>query len=174
VKNPSAGRPDGSGLRVLVLRSAFNAHVVEGLAQGSLRELRELGTGSAGVESLEVPGAFELPLAARAAAESGRYDAIVALGAVIRGDTDHYEHVARESAAGLARVALDSGVPIAFGVLTVQKEEQALARSRPGPANKGAEAVRAAVAMVHVLRALRGRPRRRRGARPPARRRSRR
>ena len=171
MKNPSAGRPDGSGLRVLVLRSAFNAHVVEGLAQGSLRELRELGTGSAGVESLEVPGAFELPLAARAAAESGRYDAIVALGAVIRGDTDHYEHVARESAAGLARVALESHVPVAFGVLTVREEAQALVRSQPGPGNKGAEAARAAVAMVHVLRSLRGSSRRR-GARRAVTRRS--
>jgi 6,7-dimethyl-8-ribityllumazine synthase len=143
-----------------VLRSAFNVPVVAGLEWGCVEELLSLGTARSGIESLEVPGAFELPLAAQVAAASGRYDAIVALGAVIKGDTDHYEHVARESAAGLARVSLQSGVPVAFGVLTVRKESQALARSRPGPDNKGAEAARAAVAMVHALRSLRGGSRR--------------
>ena len=156
-----------------MLRSAFNAPVVDGLAQGCFRELLALGTARGGIDSIDVPGAFELPLAARAAAQSGRYDAIVALGAVIRGDTDHYEHIARESASGLARASLESGVPVAFGVLTVRKEAQALARSRPGPSNKGAEAARAAVAMVHVLKSLSG-PSRRRGARRGSTRRSRR
>jgi len=108
-----------------------------------------------------VPGAFELPLAARAAADSGRFDAVVALGAVIRGDTDHYEHIAREAAAGLAAVARRTRMPIGFGVLTVTSEDQALARSAPGPGNKGAEAALAAVAMVHVVRRLRGGKRRR-------------
>jgi 6,7-dimethyl-8-ribityllumazine synthase len=173
VKKPPAGRPDGAGLRVLVLRSAFNAHVVEGLTLGCLEALRELGAGAEDVESQEVPGAFELPLAARVAARTGRYDAIVALGAVIRGDTDHYEHVARESAAGLSRVALETGIPVGFGVLTVREEAQALARSAPGPGNKGAEAARAALAMVRVLEALRGRRGGRRRATAPARGRSR-
>jgi len=91
----------------------------------------------------------------------------VALGAVIKGETDHYEHVAREAASGLAAAARETEVPVAFGVLTVQREEQAVARARPGPSNKGAEAARSAVAMVHVLRAVGGRQRatRRRGAR---------
>jgi 6,7-dimethyl-8-ribityllumazine synthase len=103
-----------------------------------------------------VPGAFELPLAARAASGSGRFDAVVALGAVIRGDTDHYEHVAREAASGLAAVARETGTHMGFGVLTVASEEQALVRAAPGPGKKGAEAARAAVAMVHVVRRLRG------------------
>jgi 6,7-dimethyl-8-ribityllumazine synthase len=160
VKQPPGERPDGAGLRVLVLRSAFNAPVVAGLARGCVEELLGLGTTRSRIESLEVPGAFELPLAARVAAASGRYDAIVALGAVIKGDTDHYEHVARASISGLARVTLRSGVPVALGVLTVRKEAQALARARPGPDHKGAEAARAAVAMVHALRSLRAGARR--------------
>ena len=106
------------------------------------------------MEVVTVPGAFELPLAARAAAETRRFDAVVALGAVIRGETDHYEHIAREAAAGLSRVALDTGVPVGFGVLTCETEAQALSRSAPGEGNKGAEAARAALAMVHVLRGL--------------------
>jgi len=105
--------------------------------------------------------AVSFPLAARAAAGSGRFDAVVALGAVIRGDTDHYEHIAREAASGLAAVARETGTPMGFGVLTVASEEQALVRAAPGPGNKGAEAARAAVAMVHVVRRLRGGPRRR-------------
>src|SRR6266581_4737809 len=86
-----------------------------------------------------------------------RFDAIVALGAVIKGETDHYEHIAREACHGLAAVSRETGVPVGLGVLTVAREEQALARSAPGPDNKGAEAARAAVAMVHILRSLGGR-----------------
>lgn len=146
--------PDARGLKILLLRPAFNAAAVEGLLRGALEALAEMGADrdDLGVET--VPGAFELPLAARAAARSGRFDAVVALGAVIRGETDHYEHIAREAAAGLAAAARETGVPIGFGLLTVASEAQALARSAPGPGNKGAEAARAAVAMVHVLRRL--------------------
>ena len=92
---------------------------------------------------------------------TGRFDAVVALGAVIRGETDHYEHIAREAASGLARVSYRTGVPVGFGVLTVEREEQALARSAPGLGNKGAEAARAAVATVHAVRTLSGKKRRR-------------
>ena len=141
---------------MLILRSAFNPRVVEGLLAGARSALGSMGVAKAAVTVEEVPGAFELPLAARAAAESGRFDAVVALGAVIRGDTDHYEHISREAAAGLAAVARETGMPMGFGVLTVASEEQALVRSAPGPGNKGAEAALAAVAMVHVLRRLRG------------------
>lgn len=147
------------GLRLLVLRAAFNAPVVGGLAEGARAAFLAAGGRARDLAELEVPGAFELPLAARVAAASGRYDAVVALGAVVRGDTDHYEHVAREAAAGLQRAALDTGVPVAFGVLTVRDVKQALARCAPGPDNKGAEAARAALAMVAVLRALRARKR---------------
>ena len=145
--------PSAQGLRVAVLYAAFNPRIVGGLLDGAVAALAEMG--AEGLVREAVPGAFELPLAALAAAGSGRFDAVVALGAVIRGETDHYEHIARESASGLAAVALETGVPVAFGVLTVASEAQALARSAPGPENKGAEAARAAVAMVHVLDRLR-------------------
>jgi 6,7-dimethyl-8-ribityllumazine synthase len=102
VKEPSVQRVSARGLRVALVRSAFNARIVEGLAAGARRALREAGAADAKIESFEAPGAFELPLLAKAAAESGRFDAVVALGAVIRGDTDHYEHIAREAATGSA------------------------------------------------------------------------
>jgi 6,7-dimethyl-8-ribityllumazine synthase len=159
--------PSARGLRVAIVRSMFNGQVVDGLLAGAGQELLELGLAPEALTVVDVPGAFELPLATRAAAESGRFDAIVALGAVIRGETDHYEHIARAAAAGLAGVSVDWGVPVGFGVLTVADQTQALARSAPGPANKGAEAARAAVAMVHALRRIA------RGAKP-ARRRARR
>lgn len=143
-----------AGLRIGLVRSAFNASVVGGLADGARAALGEMGAADADVVEIEAPGAFELPLACLAAARSGRFDAIVALGAVIRGGTDHYDHVAREAASGLMRVSLDTGVPVAFGVLTVFDEAQARARSGPGTENKGAEAAHAAVAMVHLLRGL--------------------
>jgi 6,7-dimethyl-8-ribityllumazine synthase len=157
VKQAPQERPDARGLRVAVVRSTFNAAVGEGLLQGAQAALLEMGAGAEAVTVVNVPGAFELPLAARAAAASGRFDAVVALGAVIRGMTDHYEHIAREAAAGLAAVARETGVPVGFGVLTVADEAQARDRSAPGAGNKGAEAARAAVAMVHVLRSLGGR-----------------
>ncbi len=144
---------NGAGLRVAIVRARFNERVVDGLTEGAEAALTAMGV--AHVSVFDVPGAFELPLAAQAAATSGRFDAVVALGAVIKGGTDHYEHIARETAAGLQRAALASGVPVAFGVLTVAKASQALERSRKGPDNKGAEAARAAVASVHALRAIR-------------------
>jgi 6,7-dimethyl-8-ribityllumazine synthase len=148
--------PSARGLRVAVLYAAFNPRVVGGLLDGAVAALAEMEADA--VLRTEVPGAFELPLAALAAAGSGRFDAVVALGAVIRGETDHYEHIAREAAAGLAAAARETGVPVGFGVLTVENEAQAIARSEPGPENKGAEAARAAVAMVHVVRRLTGEP----------------
>jgi 6,7-dimethyl-8-ribityllumazine synthase len=144
-----------TGLRVAIVRSAFNAEVVDGLARGAWQSLVAAGADESGITEIVAPGAFELPLACLAAARSGHFDAVVALGAVIRGGTDHYEHVAREAAAGLMRASLDTGVPISFGVLTVHDEAQARARCGPGPDNKGAEAANAAVAMVQLLRALR-------------------
>jgi 6,7-dimethyl-8-ribityllumazine synthase len=160
--------PSARGLRLAVLSATFNASVVEGLRAGAQAALGAMGVRRADVVHVRVPGAFELPLAALAAARSGRFDAIVALGAVVRGETDHYEHVAREASTGLAAVARETGVPVGFGVLTVGDEQQARVRAAPGPDNKGAEAARAAVAMVHVLRGLgRGRGAARRpGAKP--------
>jgi 6,7-dimethyl-8-ribityllumazine synthase len=159
VKTASAARPDGRGVRVALLRASFNAHVVDGLLAAARQALLDAGVADGDLTVIDVPGALELPLAAQAAARSGRFDALVALGAVIRGETDHYDHVAREASSGLMRVSLDTGVPVGFGVLTVGVEGQALARAAAGPGNKGAEAARAALAMVHVLRGLAPKPR---------------
>ena len=155
MKTKPTALPSGAGMRVAVLRSAFNAEIVGGLAKGARSALTRAGVAPRAITTIDVPGAFELPLAAAAAAHSGRFDAIVALGAVIRGETDHYEHIAREASAGLAAVARETGVPVGFGVLTVEDEKQAVARSRKGTGNKGAEAANAAMAMVQVVRALR-------------------
>src|SRR6266571_2953574 len=152
MKGAPLDRPSARGLRVAVVRSRYHAAVVDGLLAGAREALRQLGATDRDVVLTDVPGAFELPLAAAGAARSGRFDAVVALGAVIKGETDHYEHIAREASHGLAAVSRETGVPVGFGVLTVAREEQAL-----GPDNKGAEAARAAVAMVHILRALPGR-----------------
>jgi 6,7-dimethyl-8-ribityllumazine synthase len=154
LKTAPAEVPSAAGLRVAVLHAAFNTAVVGGLLEGALQALEEMGAARGSVVVEAVPGAFELPLAAQAAGRSGRFDAIIALGAVIRGHTDHYDHIAREAASGLAVAARDTGVPMAFGVLTCRDEAQALSRSALGPENKGAEAARAAVAMVHTLRRL--------------------
>jgi 6,7-dimethyl-8-ribityllumazine synthase len=155
VKTAPSERPDARGLRIALLRSSFNAGVVNGLVEGARSALLELGATTEDVTILDVPGAFELPLAAAAAARSGRFDAVVALGAVIKGETDHYEHVARAATDGLAQVALDSGIPVGFGVLTVVEEKQALTRAAAGPDNKGAEAARAVVSMARLLKSLR-------------------
>jgi 6,7-dimethyl-8-ribityllumazine synthase len=157
-KQPSAARADARGLRVILLRSTFNAVVVDGLVRGAEDALRAMGARPADVTTVDVPGAFELPLVASVAARSGRWDAIVALGAIIRGETDHYEHIAREAAAGLAAVARESAVSVGFGVLTVTEEAHAHARAAPGPENKGAEAARAAVATARLLQSLRAKP----------------
>jgi 6,7-dimethyl-8-ribityllumazine synthase len=131
--------------------ATFYEEIAERLVEGARRVLQEAG---AEVDVHAVPGAFELPLAAKHCAESGRYEGVACLGCVIRGETDHYEHIAREASAGLAAVARETGVPVGFGVLTVEEEAQARGRAQDGPGNKGAEAARAAVAMVHVLRQL--------------------
>jgi 6,7-dimethyl-8-ribityllumazine synthase len=156
MKQAPDARHSARGLRVAIVRSLFNRPVTDGLLGGARAALLEMGAEEGAVRVFDLPGAFELPLAAQAAARSGRFDAVVALGAVILGETDHYDHVARETAAGLAAVSRETGVPVAFGVLTVRREEQARARSEAGPGNKGAEAARAAVATVLALRAIRG------------------
>ena len=148
-------RRSARGLRIAIVRALFNRRVTDGLLAGRARGAGRAGRRPGRVKVYDVPGAFELPLAAQAA-ESGRFDAIVALGAVIRGETDHYEHIAREAAAGLAAVSRETGVPVGFGVLTVRREAQALARAGAARDNKGAEAARAAVMTVHALRAICG------------------
>ncbi len=139
-------------LRVAVAVATFNAPVTEGLLRGALSYLEDAGVPEPVV--VRVPGSFELPVVCRALARQG-YDAVVAVGAVIKGETDHYDHIATQAARGLMDVALETGVPIGFGVLTTRTSEQAVERSRPGPGNKGIEAAEAAVSAAQVLAGLR-------------------
>jgi 6,7-dimethyl-8-ribityllumazine synthase len=139
--------------------ATFYEDLSTALEDGAREALAEAGVSE--IERFEVPGAFELPLIARYAADSGRFDAIVALGAVIRGETDHYDYVCGEAARGISQVQLLSGVPVGFGLLTVDNREQALARVKGGSKrDSGAHAVEAALASLKVKRALSERPRR--------------
>jgi 6,7-dimethyl-8-ribityllumazine synthase len=130
----------------------FYEDLAERLVTGARRVFEEAG---AALEVYDVPGAFELPLAAKYCAESGRYAGVACLGAVIRGETDHYDYVCAEAASGIARVGLDTGVPCAFGVLTVDTMEQALARAGGGKRHQGEDAARAVLRMAELRRALR-------------------
>ncbi len=132
----------------------FNGGISVRLLDGALDALDLAGAGAASATVVWVPGAFELPLAAQRLVASGTVDAVVGLGAVIRGDTPHFDFVAGQSAAGLSRVMLDTGVPVVFGVLTTDTVGQALERCAAGPANKGYEAAMTALEMVGLLRAL--------------------
>lgn len=148
--NVVQGSPIGNGRRVAVAVARFNEVVTERLLDGALQTLRAHGVPDDHVEVAWVPGAFELPLVCRWFAESGRYDAIVMLGAVVRGGTDHYDYVCSGVTDGAMRVGLDTGVPIGFGVLTCASMEQALARAGGDAGNKGADAVLAALAMADL------------------------
>jgi 6,7-dimethyl-8-ribityllumazine synthase len=139
-------------LRFGVVITRFNDFVVEPLLRGALDALRRHGAADKQIEIVRVPGAFDLPVAARKLALSRRYEALIALGAVIRGQTPHFDYVAGECASGLARIALESGVPIAFGVLTTDTMEQAVDRAGGKAGNKGADAALAALEMANLLR----------------------
>jgi 6,7-dimethyl-8-ribityllumazine synthase len=151
---PSGALPDASRLRVAVVVSRFNARVTEGLREGAVAALREAGAPAAQIEEFAVPGAFEIPQAARALAESGRFDAIVCLGCLIQGETPHFTYIASATAHGIMTASLDTRVPMAFGVLTVNTEEQALERAGSDPGNKGREAAAAAIEMAALYRTL--------------------
>jgi 6,7-dimethyl-8-ribityllumazine synthase len=141
-------------LRFGVVITRFNDFVVEPLLRGALDALKRHGAADKQIEIVRVPGAFDLPVAARKLALSRRYEALIALGAVIRGQTPHFDYVAGECASGLARIALESGVPIAFGVLTTDTMEQAVDRAGGKAGNKGADAALAALEMANLLRRL--------------------
>jgi 6,7-dimethyl-8-ribityllumazine synthase len=149
-----AGHLDGSGLRVAIACSRFNDVVVTRLLDGARDALVRHGVADADIDVAWVPGAWELPVVVRALAETGRYQAVIALGAVIRGATYHFEVVAGQSASGLARVALDTGVPVLDGVLTVDTIEQAVERAGSKAGNKGAEAAVGAIEMADLLRRI--------------------
>jgi len=153
-----AGAPaglDGKGLRVGVVRARWNAPIVDRLADGVRRGLRELGVLDEDVVELSVPGSFEVPFGAQVLARSGAVDAVVCIGAVLRGETTHYDLVAGECARGVQQVQLATGIPVAFGVLTTEDEAQAQARSEgPGGHNVGEEASWVAVEMATHARSF--------------------
>jgi len=148
------GRLDARGLRIGLLASRFNETITKSLLDGALSALRRHGLDDASITVAWVPGAFELPLTAKRLASSGEFDAIVCLGAVIRGATTHYDYVCSQAASGIARASLDTGVPIIFGVLTTENIEQAIERSGTKAGNKGFDSAVAAIEMADLLRQL--------------------
>jgi 6,7-dimethyl-8-ribityllumazine synthase len=147
---------DGAGLRIGIAASRFNDHITLRLLDGARRGLAHADVASTDIVEMWVPGAFELPLAANGLARSGRVDAIVCVGCVIRGETAHFEHVATQCASGIQQVSITTGVAVLFGVLTVETLEQALARSEAaGGHNVGEEAALGAVEMARLLETLR-------------------
>jgi 6,7-dimethyl-8-ribityllumazine synthase len=147
------GQDVGGPLSLAIVVARFNEHITSRLLAGAEEAVKEHGVSR--YEVFRVPGSFELPVVAKRLAESGSYDAVVCLGAVVRHETDHYLHVATQSATGIQQAALDTGVPCMFGVLTCDTDEQALARAGgPGERNAGREAVEAAIETVGVLRGI--------------------
>lgn len=145
-----AGRLEGDDLRIGIVQARFNEALTGKLAEACLAELEALGVSSRHIQHVSVPGALEVPIALQAMAESENFDALIALGCIIRGETYHFELVANESGAGVTRVALDHHVPVANAILTVENEEQAWARAE----EKGRDAARVAVEMANLLEDL--------------------
>lgn len=156
------GSQSAAGCRFAIVVSRFNEEVTERLLTGARQALRAASVRDEDVTVLRVPGAFEIPLAARRAAETGQFDAIVCIGCLIKGETMHFEYIASAASHGIAEAASATGVPMAFGVLTTLTDEQAMARAVDGPSNKGWEAAMAAVEMATLLRQLEADDRRRR------------
>lgn len=146
------GELSGHGLKIAIVVARFNAIVTSYLLSGAEEGLRRHGVADSDVEIAHVPGSFEIPLMAKRLAQTGRYDAVICLGAVIRGETDHYDHVAGSVTSGVARVALDTGVPTIFGVLTTDTVEQALNRAGLKAGNNGYEAAVSAIEMATLLK----------------------
>ena len=141
-------------LRFALIAARFNDFVVEPLIRGALDALKRHGVSDKQIEIVRVPGAFDIPIVARKLALTHRYEALITLGAVIRGQTPHFDYVAGECAGGIARIALESGVPISFGVLTTDTAEQAMDRAGGKAGNKGADAAMVAIEMANLLRRL--------------------
>lgn len=148
------GNLQGEGLRLAIVVSRFNDFVTQRLIEGARSALDRYGVRAEEADVAYVPGSFELPLAARRLAESGRYDAIICLGAVIRGETSHFDYVAGEAARGIARVNAETGVPTVFGVITADSVEQALDRAGGKVGNKGYDATVTAIEMANLMRRL--------------------
>jgi 6,7-dimethyl-8-ribityllumazine synthase len=146
------GSLNGAGLRIGIVVARFNGLITERLLQGALDALVRHGTDEAMVDVVWVPGSFEIPLAAKKLAASGRYDGLICLGAVIRGGTPHFDYVAGEVSNGVSHVMVESGLPVAFGVLTTDNIEQAVERAGSKMGNKGFEAATTVIEMVNLLR----------------------
>ena len=145
------GSLDGTSLRIAVLTARFNDFITERLQAGAIDCLKRHGVAEDAVDTVAVPGAFELPLAALALAETGRYHAVICLGAVIRGDTTHYDYVCNEAAKGIAAAGLKTGIPVIFGVVTTENTEQAISRAGGKSGNKGWDAAMTALEMANLL-----------------------
>lgn len=148
------GNVTAQDMKIGLLVGRFNSFVVDHLVQGAVDAIVRHGGSADAIEQVYVPGAFEMPIAAQKMAASGKYDAIIALGAVIRGGTPHFEYVAGECTKGLSQVMLNHNIPVAFGVLTVDSIEQAIERAGTKAGNKGAEAALSAIEMVNVLKQI--------------------
>jgi len=154
--NVLEGKLAGEGLKIALVVSRFNAFITERLLEGALDCLRRHGVADTGLTLVRVPGAWEIPLVAKKLAQAGSHDAIICLGAVIRGSTPHFDYVAAEVSKGIAQVSLESGVPILFGILTTDTLEQAVERAGSKAGNKGYAAAEAALEMVSLLKDMGG------------------
>ncbi len=152
------GQLNAAGLKFAIVMSRFNSFISERLLSGAMDALARTGGRLEDVEVVKVPGSWELPVVVRELARQGRHDAIICLAAVIRGDTPHFDYVAGEAVKGIGHVAADSGVPVAFGVLTCNTLEQAIDRAGAKSGNKGFDATMAAIEMAHLMRQLRAVP----------------
>jgi 6,7-dimethyl-8-ribityllumazine synthase len=150
------GDLSAAGLRFAIVAARFNSFITDRLLAGCLDALRRSGGRSENIELVKVPGSWEMPIVVRELARQKRFDAIICLGAVIRGETPHFDYVAGQAAAGLAQIAADTGVPVAFGVLTTNTVEQAVDRAGAKSGNKGFDAAMTAIEMASLLRKIAG------------------
>ena len=151
---PRKGPHSAVGFRFGIVVAKFNARITDKLLVACIDTLEAQGLSKKDIEVVRVPGAFEIPLVAQAMARSGRFDAVICVGAVIRGDTPHFDYICSEVSRGIGRVALDSDVPIIFGVLTTETVAQAEERAHPGKFNRGGAAAKSAIEMVRVMRMI--------------------
>ena len=156
------GNLNAKGLRLAIVVSRFNSFITERLLAGALDVLVRAGAGDKQVEVVRVPGSFEIPVAAKRLAETGRYHALVCLGCIIRGQTQHFDYISAEVTRGIQLAAVETGVPIAFGVLTTDTLEQAIDRAGAKSGNKGADAALSAVEMATLLQKVSGNPKKKR------------
>ncbi len=148
------GKLDAKGARIAIVASRFNELITRGLLQGAIEGLQRFGVDTTDTPVVWVPGAHEIPVAAQRLAQSGQYDSIVCLGAVIRGTTTHFEYVAGNAAAGINQVSLETGIPVIFGLLTLETIEQGLERAGSKCGNKGFESIEAAIEMISLMHQL--------------------